>query len=80
MNAAKTRASLYIVVAGYLLYQAYGLYQGRNDPDTTMSPAVMVLFIALFVLAALGLAVFAVYTWRQSAREDKERQDENNLK
>ncbi len=80
MNAGKTRASLYIVVAGYLLYQAYGLYQGRNDPDTTMSPAVMVLFIALFVLAALGLAVFAVYTWRQSAREDKERQDENNLK
>ena len=80
MNAAKTRASLYIVVAGYLLYQAYGLYQGRNDPDTTMSPAVMVLFIALFVLSAVGLAAFAVYTWRQSAREDKERQDENNLK
>ena len=80
MNAGKTRASLYIIVAGYLLYQAYGLYQERSDPDTTMSPAMMILFIVLFVLAAAGLAAYAISTWRQSTREEKDHQDENSLK
>ncbi len=71
------------IVGAYLLYTAYELFQGRNDPNTTMTPFVMYLFIALFVIAAGGLFVFAWRLWKGSREEEEEkpeREDENSLK
>ncbi len=83
MNNQKTRATLLGVVAAYLLYTAYQLYEGRTNPDTTMTPFVMILFIVLFVLAAAGLLIYAWKTWKQADKEEKENpspDDPNSLK
>ena len=84
MNNGKTRSSLMAIVAAYLLYTAYELYQGRGNPDTTMTAPVMYLFIALFALAAAGLLVYAWRLWRQSGKQEEEKppasEDKINLK
>ena len=83
MNNGKTRASLMGIVAAYLLYTAYELFQGRNDPETTMTPAAMILFIALFVGAAVALAIYACRLWKRSAKEDPDppqQEDRDSLK
>ncbi len=74
MFNGKNRAYLIGIVGAYLIYIAYQLYQGRSDPDTTMTPAVMILFIVFFVLAGAGLLVYAVRVWRTADREQKENQ------
>ena len=79
MNKEKTRASLYGIVAAYLLYNAYGLWQGRGDPDTTMKPWVAILFIVLFAVCAAGLLALAWRTWRRSKDEDASQEDTNSL-
>ena len=83
MNNGKTRSSLIGIVGAYLLYIAYELFQGRAETDTTMTPAARIFFIALFVLAGIGLLVYAVFMWRRSAKDEEEqkrKQDENALK
>ncbi len=83
MNNQKTRATLLGVVAAYLLYTAYQLYEGRKNPDTTMTPAVMILFIVFFVLAAAGLLIYAWQVWKKAKEEDKNKpssDDPNSLK
>ena len=83
MNNGKTRASLMGIVAAYLLYTAYELFQGRNDPETTMTPAAMILFITLFVGAAVALAIYAYRLWKRSAKEDPDppqQEDRDSLK
>ena len=78
------RAWLMAAAAVYLLYTAYGLFQGRNDPETTMAPAVSVLFAVLFAAAAVALLIYAVRLWkhaRNGENEDHSRaEDENSLK
>lgn len=71
------------VVAAYLLYLAYQLFEARLDTDTTMTPTVRFLCIGLFVLAAIGLIVYAVHTWRHSTQEEEDEQrkrDEHTMK
>ena len=83
MNNGKTRASLLGLVAAYLLYLSYELFAARADTNTTMTPAARTLFIILFVLAAVALAVYAVHVWRHSdeeERQERRRDDENTLK
>ena len=72
MNSGKTRSSLFAVVGAYLLYIVWQLFEGWNDPDTTMSHAVMVLFMALFVIAAVFLFIFAFKLWKNADREEAE--------
>ena len=81
MNNGKNRASLLGVVAAYLVYTAWELFQGRNNPDTSMTPAVAVLFAVLFALAAGGLLFLAFRTWQRSDQDDTEKkEDPNSLK
>ena len=84
MNSGKTRSSLIGVVGGYLIYLAWQLYQGRNNPETTMTLAVMILFIVLFTLIGAALIVYACVLWKRAMKEDEEEQkweeNENTLK
>ena len=82
MNNGKNRASLMGVVAAYLIYTAWELFQGRNNPDTSMAPAVAVLFAALFALAAAGLVAMAIRIWKRAETEEAEEKNEeaNRLK
>ena len=84
MNQGKTRSSLFGVVGGYLLYLAYQLFESWNNPDTTMSHAVMAIFIALFAIAGCFLFVCAVRMWKRADQEEQEEKkraaDENSLK
>ena len=71
------------IVALYLLYISYELFQGRDDTNTTMTPAARILFIVLFVVAAIALLCYTIHIWRQSAKEDEQEQpkdDPNSLK
>ena len=83
LNSEKTRASLFAIVAAYLLHLAYELFQSRQDTDTTMTPGMRYLFMGLFVVAAIGLIVYAIHAWRHSTQEEEEQQrkrDEHTMK
>ena len=84
MNGEKTRSCLMGIVGGYLIYTAWQLYQGRNDPETTMTIGMMILFMALFVIAGAGLMVYAVILWKKGMAEDREekqtKEEEDGLK
>ncbi|MBR6707352.1 MAG: hypothetical protein IKI84_11845 [Clostridia bacterium] len=84
MNGEKTRSCLMGIVGGYLIYTAWQLFQGRNDPDTTMTIGIMILFMALFVIAGAALMVYAVILWKKGMAEDKEEKqtkgEEDSLK
>ena len=45
MNSGKTRSTLLGVVGAYLIYLAYQLFESRADADTTMTPAIRIVFI-----------------------------------
>ena len=72
------------VVAAYLIYTAWELFQGRNTPDASMAPWVAILFAALFACAAVGLLIMAWKLWQKSGEEEKEekarKDEENSLK
>ena len=71
------------MAGGYLVYLAYGLFRDRGQTDTAMSPAARILFIALFVVSAAGILVYAVHVWRDSKRDDDRqppRDDQNSMK
>ena len=70
------------VVALYLLYLSYQLFEARGDNNTTMTPAVRIMFIALFVIASVALLIYAVRLWRHSKEDDDQPQqnDKNSLK
>ncbi len=72
LSGGKTRASLYGVVGAYLLYMAFGLFQGLGDPDTTMKPAIQILFIVFFTAVGIVLLAAAVRMWRHISREEGE--------
>ena len=83
MNQGKTRSSLLGIVGAYLLYTAYELFEGRGDPNTTMTPAIRILFIAFFALAGAAILVYAWRVWKNSGKEEKEeppKEDDNTLK
>ncbi len=83
MNNQKTRAALLGVVAVYLLFAAFKIYEGRMDPGNNVAPVVMIIIAVLFFLIAAGLLVYAWKSWMRSDREEKEKQardDPDNTK
>ncbi len=82
MNNTKNRSALMGLVGAYLIYLAWQLFEGRADADTTMSPGLLIFFIAFFVLAGGAVIVYAVRLWKRSGGEDKEedREDGDGLK
>lgn len=76
MDRERLRPGLLGAVGVYLIYTAYELFRGRNAPDSTMPPAVVVLFAALFALCGAAVAVYACALWRRALRDDGD--DHNN--
>ncbi len=72
MNNQKTGATLKGVVAVYLLFAAYRIYEGRMDPGNNVPPFVMILLAVLFALAAVWLLVYAWKGWQRADREERE--------
>ena len=71
------------VVAAYLIYISYDLFDHRQDTDTTMSPAARYLFIGLFVLAAVAIAVYGFRVWKDSKKDQPDppqKQDDSSMK
>ncbi len=56
MNRDKTRMTVYILVGGYLLYLAYGLYGGLAE----MTDDKMIFIAAMVVFAIVGVALIIV--------------------
>ena len=77
MNNGKTRSTLLGIVGAYLIYLAWQLFEGRNDPDTTMTVIPRVLFIALFVFCGAALLVYAFRLWKQSDKQEQNEQDDS---
>lgn len=65
-------------MAVYLLYIAYELFQGRNDPETTMTPAARILFIVFFVLASVAILIYAYRIWKKSGQEEEKTPRDQN--
>ena len=72
----KNRSYLMGIAGGYLLYIAYQLFESRGDQNTTMSPALRIIFIVFFVLAGIGLMVFAFRLWFAANKAEKEKKEE----
>ena len=81
MNKGKNRAGLLGVAGGYILYLAYQLYRDRGE-ETTMTPALRVIFIALFAVAGIALIAYALRLWRRSGEDEQPPSppDETHLK
>lgn len=73
----KNRSYLMGIAGGYLIYIAYQLFESRGDQNTTMSPAVRIAFIVFFVLAGIGLLVFAFRLWFAAVKAEKENKNED---
>ena len=80
MRKRGARSGLYGVVAAFLLFTAYDLFKNRNETDTTMTPAIRTVFIIFFAVAGLGLIVYAWWHWRNHEKDQKDDEDDNNLK
>ena len=83
MINGKNRSYLLGIVGGYLMYLAWQLFDARADTNTTMTPAVRIIFIVFFTLAGAGLLVYAWFVWKDSGKEEEKqepKQDENSLK
>lgn len=80
MYMKKARSGLYAAAAVYLLYLAYGLFKGRNDPESTMAPALVILFIVLFALAGGALLVYSILAWNRARAEEKSEEERDMLK
>ena len=80
MINGKTRASLIALVAAYLLYTVYELF--RDSEDAAMAPAIRILFMVFFSVAAVGLLVYAYSVWKKGDKkdEDSSQDDEKKLK
>ncbi|MBR4459202.1 MAG: hypothetical protein IKS31_09625 [Clostridia bacterium] len=75
LNWQKAHPAILAAAAAYLLYLAYGLFDSADDPNTSMAPAIRILFIVLFALAAVGLLVYAFLEWRRRQSSDGEDSD-----
>ena len=80
LNNGKSRAGLLAVAAGYLLYLSWQLFDHRGDTKTTMTPFMRYLFIALFVIAAAGIGVYAFRVWKDAGKEEKQKHDDEAIK
>ena len=75
LNNDKTRSTLFGVIAAYFLYLCYGLFRDRHDTNTTMTPGIRWLFLALFAVAGIGLGLYAIRLWKQSESDTSGEED-----
>lgn len=72
-------ALLLALVGGYVLYLAYQLFDKLRMGAEEMPLWLAVAAIVLFVLAGLGVLVYAWHIWQESKRE-AQNPDEDDLK
>ena len=80
MNKRGARSGLYGIVAAFLLFTAYDLFKARNDTETTMTPAIRIVFIIFFAIAGIALICYAAWYWKHHELEKKDDEDNNALK
>ncbi len=74
MNGKRNSSVLVAVVGGYVLYLAYELLKSLiNKEETTMAPAVSILFIVFFVLAGGAAIWYAWKLWMASRKEERDK-------
>lgn len=76
-----TRSSIYAAVAAFLLFTAWDLYK-TNDPNSTMTPTIKIIFVVFFAIAGVALIALAWWTWktRNKPEEKEETKDGNGFK
>ena len=79
MFSKNTRAGIFLVAAGYLIYLAVDLFRGRNDPGTTMAPWLAILFSGFFIIASIVILFIAFRTWKKKEDEDDQNKEENDI-
>lgn len=68
------------------MYLAYQLFEGRNDPESNMPKAVNIGFVIFFIIAGIGLLVYAYRIWKiadqdeREGKEEKKPEDPNAMK
>ena len=78
MTNGKTRSTLLGIIGAYLLYLAYQLFDGRNDPDTSMTAVPRILFIILFGLCGAALIIYSLRLWRKALNQEKQEPSVDN--
>ena len=76
----KTRAGLIALVGAYMVYIVYSLFTGEEDGS--MPPALRIVFMVFFSLAAIALFVYSFFLWKNSKKKDGDQppDDMNELK
>ena len=67
MNSDKLRAGIYSMAAFYMLYTAMQLYKENGN----------MIAVVFFVIAAIGLLVFAVMIAKRVTEEEKRKSEED---
>jgi threonine/homoserine/homoserine lactone efflux protein len=75
MKSSSGRSSLMALVGVYLLYTAWEMYGGMQS--SSMAPWLSILFIVFFVLAGIGVLVFAWLIWKRG-REGKDQEEQED--
>lgn len=68
----KARPVLLGGAAIYMVYTAYSLFKERSDPESSMPVWMICLFSAVFVLAAVAIALYAYKLWKIQKKSDEE--------
>lgn len=76
----QTHAVLLVLVAGYMLYIAYHLFDNLRSGVADMPQAAAIAAIALFGLAGVGILGFAWHIWRTRPTEDDVQDNDTDAK
>ena len=79
MKNQSVHATMLLLVGGYVLYLAYQIFDALRLGKDEMPLPLAVAAIVLFVLAGIGVLIYAWKVWQDSRRENSE-EDENELK
>lgn len=80
MNKRGTRSGIYGIVAAFLLFTAYDLFKAKDDVETTMTPAIRIIFIVFFALAGLALIGYAWWSWKHDDKDQESEEDKKSFK
>ena len=85
MKNTKAHSSLLGLVGGYLLYLAWNLYDSMAKEESNMAPWFNILSIIFFVLAGIGVVIYAWWDWdrvnkKEAAGESEEAEKNGGLK
>ena len=72
----KSRASLFAVISGYLLYMAWEVLRDTTNGVSSMSVEASVACAAFLALGGLGTLAWTIRLWRRS-KEQKESEEES---